>query len=67
MKTIRIIALAAFMGCGLSACGGGGGGGDGGAAVMGVEGVDFGALMTADLSGSARARPNATMGALEAN
>jgi len=48
----------------LAACGGGGGGSRGG--DVGTESADFTSMMTADLSGSQRARPNATMGALEA-
>lgn len=49
----------------LAACGGGGGEGGGGGDVA-TGSLDFTSLMTADLSGSQRARPNATMGALEA-
>ena len=60
MRFIAVLSLAITLG----ACGGGGGGG-GGAGLDG-EGFDGAALMTADLSGSQRARPNATMGALEA-
>lgn len=50
----------------LVACGGGGGGGGSGGGDVGAETADFTSMMTADLSGSQRARPNATMGALEA-
>ena len=67
MKAIRMTALLALVGI-LSACGGGGGGGGGGSGGgggFGADGADT-ALMTADLSGAARAQP-ATMGALEAN
>jgi len=66
MKTSRMIALMALVGI-LGACGGGGGGGGGSSdgADLGAAGADTTALMTADLSGAARARPP-TMGALEA-
>lgn len=64
MKTNRMIALLALVGI-LSACGGGGGGGGGDGGGFGADSADT-ALMTADLSGAARAQP-ATMGALEAN
>lgn len=64
MKTSRMIALMALVGI-LGACGGGGGGGSSDGADLGAAGADTTALMTADLSGAARARPP-TMGALEA-
>ena len=64
MKTTKLIVLLALVGV-LSACGGGGGGGGGDGGGFGADSADN-ALMTADLSGAARAQP-ATMGALEAN
>ena len=63
MITTRVIVLFALVGI-LNACGGGGGGGGGDGGGFGADSADT-ALMTADLSGAARARP-ATMGALEA-
>ena len=67
LKITRFLATMVFA-ITVGACGGGGGGGgDSGGAQLDSQGFDGTAIMTADLSGAARARPNASMGALEAN
>lgn len=75
-RNLSLFLLSAVLSLALTACGGGGGGGgdsgngsEGGeiAADGGDDGGGAVVMLGQDLAGAARAQPNPTMGALEAN
>lgn len=77
-RDLHLLVLSVVLSLALTACGGGGGGGGGDSGDGGRSGdsgevgtsADDGeavVMLSQDLAGTARAQPNPTMGALEAN